>query len=301
MLTIVVITFIESLFIEVQYHNFDAPQDWNEITIGEIECHIPLQSFVDEPMIIKAFIAREIDYKGDYIERAYSLHEDTIKVGTLMKLELIDYSINNNSNFRIEPLSNTEQIIDTFFNRWEWKVTPLESGDLQLALRSTNLMNTPFGLKNLDNPNFPMSIKVQSRFFYEAKGVLKKYWYYLVIGLFGLSWLILFFSTKKVLKRIKVIPIDDFMEFELKARTLIQLGKIEKSFKLIHEFINDNKVESFTDQLNIFESHFKDNKSNFNLGIISLEDYNLNRNKVIKGVLDLVNIMKEKYTTQYPL
>jgi len=284
-----------------EYQN-DFHTDFYSISRTGVKYYFPDTFWSNEPFKVRAII--DINRDVYLTEEDSVALKDIIRVSQLVKIELIDKTLKDNTTLKVEPVTNSEQLIDTSLegkNVWEWRVTPKESGEYILAFKSTNLIHTNEGLKNLDNPIYEKTINVKNHFYYKVKLFFKDYWFIILVVLSICIGLFIYIRAKRYLKQSKVILINEFMAFELKIRNLVQEGKIEKVFEVFNAFISSNKLNEYIDTLNIFEASYTNSKTSFNTNLITYEEYNRYLSKTIKGVLDLINEVKDKHTTQRPL
>lgn len=102
---------------------------------------------------------------------------ERIKVSSVMKVTLIG----DKEAFAIQNLNNEEQAVaGKQFAQWEWKVTPLASGNQELVLRASAVISTPNRPeKNVDIPVLHKTIKVRVDPFYASRRFISNNWQWL--------------------------------------------------------------------------------------------------------------------------
>lgn len=270
------------------------------IQTGEIEYFFPEELIVDEETAVSV----SIRYAGrsKFIDNSDTLDSnsrDTLKVGELMKLELVDFGDETSPNFRITPITNQEQVIDTSqngINIWFWSLIPLKPGEFELGIKSTNLVSSDYGLKNFDNPLVKRKVTVQSKLWYEFKEVIRKYWPMMIVGI-GLGiWIILYLRAKRELRKLKIIPLSEFMKTEYKLRKYIQNDKLKSFFDTFRSWTRKYELDEYERKLTLIESTYNSNTSSFNMNTISYEEFSVNKSKAVSRILDLIDELKRNHT-----
>ncbi len=102
---------------------------------------------------------------------------ERIKVSSVMKVTLIG----DHAAFAIQNLNNEEQAVaGKEFAQWEWRVTPLVSGNQELVLRASAVISTPNRPeKNVDIPVLHKTIKVRVDPFYASRRFISNNWQWL--------------------------------------------------------------------------------------------------------------------------
>lgn len=192
--------------------------DFNGIQIGEISYYIPEVFTVNEPSNIEIQVRyNSRDKIVTTMDTSRDKVVDTLRIGELMRIELVDLSNNTKPSLTIRPFTNLEQVIDTNkfgVNSWEWKVTPLKPGEIEIGIKSSNIISTNYGLRNFDNRLIKKKIKVQSKFSYQINQFIRKFGLIFIVVISITTWVILYLRTKRQLRKLKIIPLKEFMETE---------------------------------------------------------------------------------------
>lgn len=124
------------------------------------------------------------------LQRPGQIQEDELKVSEIMKVTLTGDA----NAFSIQRIGDEEQVVaGKPYAQWEWRVTPLQSGDQQLTLTATAIIFLEGrGEKSIDHRtlNKPIIVKVDR--WYSAKQFFTNNWQWLwavvVVPAAGLLW-----------------------------------------------------------------------------------------------------------------
>jgi hypothetical protein len=88
--------------------------DFENVRIGKIECVFPARFIQGKQSRVQA----NIHYKGGDFgihnsEEEKATHVDSVRVGEAMKIEIVEIDNLESSSFSINPIGNSEQVIDT--------------------------------------------------------------------------------------------------------------------------------------------------------------------------------------------
>lgn len=131
---------------------------------------------------------------------------DTIPLGSQMKIEIIDLSPSEGQNFEIAVIGEKTQIIGTELTPvWEFKITPLKSGEMSIGIKPTigilkdasNELET-FGLRMIKK-----QISTEASFGYRIRKFVGSYWQWLMTVLIIPIWLYLRSRILNALKKKK--------------------------------------------------------------------------------------------------
>ena len=143
---------------------FNPPSEMRQGAAEVISARITFQE-IPEEVLIKGLPGRG----QPQVER--------IKVSSVMKVALIG----DQEAFTIQNLNNEEQAVaGKQFAQWEWKVTPVVSGDQELILRASATISTPNRPeKNVDIPVLHRTIKVRVDPLFALRRFISNNWQWL--------------------------------------------------------------------------------------------------------------------------
>ena len=234
--TFLLIALFLTIFFKFFFVTLGIDADFENVRIGKINCIFP-EKFVQGK---QSRVRANIHYKGDDFDIKNSedeaIYVDSIRVGEVMRIEMIEIDNLESSSFSIKPIGNSEQVIDTsdyMSGNWEWLITPTKSGNFKLGIKSSVLITTNQGAKYIDYPIIPYSVHVEARFWYEVFEFIKEFWLLILFILAFIIWFYYFRANKSKLKtKYSAISLTDIRDFEKNITKMIQMGEIETALDL---------------------------------------------------------------------
>jgi len=161
------------------------PAELSKIIEDELKKLAPKRILFNPPREMRVGVSERVDVRisETIIEDLYSAIKernvpqvDGIKLGQSMTIELSGY------NFDIKSLNHEEDLSkEGKFIRWDWDVTPLESGTQSLLLTATVRTDIPnHGEEGKKYPLYVKPIKVKISPIYSSTSFIKSHWKWIV-------------------------------------------------------------------------------------------------------------------------
>ena len=235
-----------------------------------------------------------------------NIQSSSIKVGRKMSVFLTDPMVKIDPNFSIQAITQSEQIVDLVDNKsvdWLWNVIPLKQGAHELDLTIQIMIKNDLGENYVSVPVYSDKITVFSNqmasttlhredkikilpFVEEKKKTDSQISFIsILIGIIVTLITALFVKNKIIHKQPK---------FSSKEISRIEL-LITKNAKSALEEILEKAPKTnrkLRNKILLLISNYKQNEANFLSNIISDEDYGMNRSKIVKGALELLENFK---------
>lgn len=271
--------------------------DFSGVRTGKIYCVFPDRFAQGQSSTIKANISyREMALELPKLAESQNLHTDSIRVGEVMLLKLIEINSPEFPNLMITSIGNAEQAIDTssyISGNWEWRVTPRKSGNFKLGIKSSVLITTNQEAKYIDYPTIPYEIIVESKFSYMFPLFIKEFWLLILLLFAFMIWAYYYFKTKSMLRlKYHSLSKDEVLDFEQKLNKLVQLGEIESALNLFESLLQKCSKSTLLNKLILLKSNYNQYKSSFSANLIDYGEYNRNQAKTSKGLLELKEEIK---------
>gem|GEM_PF-5345234 len=261
---------------------------------------------VNVPDDFTVWITRDSIRDVDFFMKNLSENDQTlikkVRVGHIMEVNLVELDTLN-QNFSINALNSEEQILDKYDPAvWKWKITALKEGFHYLIVVAKIKMMTQdlevIGYKDL--PVIERRIKVKTSDYVLTEEVNFKANsnnYYWLITIPFLGFIFWFFTRKKRKSEKRKIGIEEYEKFKSTIQLLISKDKIDESFDLVERISRKYEDNKLIKELIQLKSNYTNNKSRNNRNLISNDEFNLNRSKVINELLELIekfNVKKDE-------
>lgn len=245
--------------------NSGKPADPN---VGKIVYSIPNKMQVDKEM--KCIVRIGKQHIKDAVMRA-GLDDDTVtaesvRIGKVMKVSIRETS--NGDNFKIEMVGNNEmQLIgDMNFTQWRFDVTPLRIGKFALTLIVSVQENVPgFGILGTDVVVLDRVVSVKTVANPDAG--------FITFGEAMSTW-------------------NDSLRADIMEA--VQNSELDLALESLANFIQD-KDRTLRDEISILLNNWTKGENNFNLQLITHEDWNVVQAKVSQAILNIINSIDEMY------
>jgi len=273
---------------------------------GFFICSAPKVMSVNVPDDFTVWITRDSIRDVDFFMKNLSENDQTlikkVRVGHIMEVNLVELDTLN-QNFSINALNSEEQILDKYDPAvWKWKITALKEGFHYLIVVAKIKMMTQdlevIGYKDL--PVIERRIKVKTSDYVLTEEVNFKANsnnYYWLITIPFLGFIFWFFTRKKRKSEKRKIGIEEYEKFKSTIQLLISKDKIDESFDLVERISRKYEDNKLIKELIQLKSNYTNNKSRNNRNLISNDEFNLNRSKVINELLELIekfNVKKDE-------
>lgn len=270
---------------------------------GFFMCSAPKVMDVNVPDDFTVWITRDSIRDIEFFMKNLSGNDqrliEKVRVGHIMEVNLVELDTLN-QNFSINALNSKEQILDKYDPAvWKWKITALKEGFHYLIVVAKIKMMTQdlevIGYKDL--PVIERRIKVKTGDYVLTEEVNFKANsnnYYWLITIPFLGFIFWFFTRRKREKR--KIGIEEYEKFKSTIQLLISKDKIDESFDLVERISRKYEDNKLIKELIQLKSNYTNNKSRNNRNLISNDEFNLNRSKVINELLELIEKFNVKKT-----
>lgn len=289
--------------------------DFSTIREGKIRWILPNSFAQGNTKKVKILLSYDLSYEQNLTsnEREQSSKFeliDTVNTSQVMAYELVGTRNNGGDQFLIEPSGFQEQVIDTSKNGqnyWEWSITPLKAGNATLTLNQKLRISTSEGLIDKIQPSISKSVKIENRIIYQAKEflpILHSLIWVIIAFIYSIGVFTYYYNSRnsvkekrdiknRLMKEMKGVNYESILKLKILIEELVSKNKVDDSIKKLLEFTDQNDAKEVKTLAVRISSNFENNEKEYHLNTISNSDYNINRARLVNGLLNLVSDLKK--------
>ena len=226
---------------------------------GYLRLYVPNQAELGKEYRCHVFLAYEAAQLVDTIKNTTDFVEHTIRVSETMTVELTNST--EPPTFKIQALSANTQLIDESSpTEWQFLMTPLHENNQSLVLSITKI-------EHIDNKEERKTVVYE-----ESVEVIAPV------------------AEKKEAEVAYLGPMDE--ETKQQIQDLIARAKLEEAINKFKKWADENGDEDLKNALLLQSARFSNSQKNLNIGLIDAERANMERSKLVKSILLLLNEAK---------